>query len=73
LREIAEANQRREEIAEKDHSNYAQDVARERFKMVKKSTEAVVGAANVPKEDLNKAVDDHIRNRTTRVRAKRVA
>ena len=67
LQEIDEANRKVEEIREKDEKNYAIDVAKEnwdRFKLdPQRPDDDLVGATNIPKEDMRKAVDDHIARR----------
>ena len=57
MRMIEEANAKREEAVEKDWRNYIHDVAHEHHKQIAREIDNLVGAANVPKEDLRDAVE----------------
>lgn len=52
LRQMEQANQRREESIDRDFSNHIQDVARKHRRQIVKEIDAQIGAINVPMADL---------------------
>jgi N-methylhydantoinase B/oxoprolinase/acetone carboxylase alpha subunit len=63
LQEMLEKNEKIEATRKKDLKNYAQDVARERHSFVSREVNEVLGATNVPKEDLQREVDEFVADR----------
>lgn len=60
LDEIEENNRKRRESEDRAFKNDMQALHKEHFKKFQRGAEELVGAANVPKEDLRRAVDHHI-------------